>query len=155
MPYKSLKGDPIVRITVTGHMTHQAVRVTVSDGAEDNLEINTRNLLYGADANEGSVSSFHTVDEQFIGHLKELCADPIFAGDKEDELPSSVIVEDGNYLEIKLYGADVILRYDNLWALEGHLESAPRAALVYSISAEVLGKASEVSGKDYSLRSMS
>ena len=151
-----LSGEPIVRLTVTGSKTFEAVRITISDGESDNTEISTHNLLFGADANEGSVSSVHTVQEVLIRTVKDMCRDPILS-EKIDEPSSSwSAVESRNSLELKIYGdeEDLIFTYKDLWAYGKESCEAPQAGKVLEIASEILKIASDLSGKHYALDSM-
>jgi hypothetical protein len=153
MSERKLQGVPIVQVTVTGSKTFQVVRITLSNAEEYNFEINVRNLLFGADANEGSLSSIYTADDLY--RIGDMCSDPVFSENTE-EPETEAADESTNTTDMRVYTGDkdIFFSYRDLAAEEPEFSMRPKARRVFEIVSEILKIASDLSGKNYSLRTM-
>ena len=146
----------LVKITVTGSKTFESVQFTVNDCPSDNLTISTKNLLFGPDANEGSATKSFTASQDVIDHIKDQCSDRIFAERLREELASDTVPEDGNSVSVAIYREDknLLLSYKNLWIYEESFSSVPQACRAFHLIEDVLKAATDLSGRNYSLRAM-
>ncbi|MBQ3412322.1 MAG: hypothetical protein IJS71_02810 [Clostridia bacterium] len=153
MSERKLQGDPVVQVTVTGSKTFQVVRITLSDAEECNVEIDVRNLLFGADANEGSLNNIYSADG--VCRITDMCSDPILSENIE-EPEIEVAEESTNSIDLRIFnrGKDLFFSYRNLASAVPEFDMMPKAKRIYEIVSEILRIASDLSGKKYSLSTM-
>ena len=147
----ALNGIPIVKIVLRGSITFEEVQVTVSDGTVDNIELSSRNLLFGADANEGSVKNYYSASYDFIDSIKDLCIS--FAATEDESIETNN--GKGNSLEITVFESErtYIGSYGSIINSEDEFSKTNRMKIACELSSEVLSELSVLSGKNYTLKS--